>query len=388
MPEYIVYPIDTDPEDLAQLAYDELESSVPGWEAHEGNFETLLIAALSRIAADLRDVASDVPTSIFRYFGASIMGISPSVGAAAEATTTWTMVDNSGYTIPSGTLVGIPSATGLVAFEVTSDISVPNGSTTATGVTIRAVEIGTEPNGLNTTPQLIDSLTYVSSVALDAAVADGVDPETDDDYLLRLAQELQLMAPRPILPNDFVAIALRDDNVYRAIALDGYDPVGETYDNDKMVTIVPINASGAALTTDQKNNLKAALEAVREVNFVVNVMDPSFSEIDVTTEVTYLPGYEDTAALQAAVEAGLAEALSPLNWNQLVNEPLSSWLTDTKVRYLEVAEILNRIPGVRYVKSLTIGKDGGSQAASDVSLTGAAPLPQPGTFVVTVSAHT
>lgn len=387
MAEYITYPIDTDPQDLAQLAYDSLEASVPGWEAAAGSFESILIGALAQMAADVRDVASDVPTSIFRYFGANVMNIPPEEGVQSEATTTWTLIDSAGYTIPGGTLVGIPGPEGLIPFEVDGDITVPNGSATATDVVIRAIDSGALPNGLTGDATMIDSLSYVSSVTVTAEPSGGVDPETDDDYLNRLSAELQLMSPRPILPNDFAQIALRNENVSRCVAIDGYNPGDDTYNNDRMVTVVPLGLTGAALTSPQKSELDAELQALREVNFIVNVDDPDFSDIDVTAQVTYLPGYEDTAALAAAVDAALTEALDPLNWAPDLSQKASGWLNDSKVRYLTISDIIYNVPGVRYVKSLTIGKNGGTQGTADLTLTGPAPLPNPGTMAITAVAH-
>lgn len=387
MAEYITYPIDTDPLVLAQLAYDDLESSVPGWLAATGSFESILIGALAQIAADVRDVASDVPSSIFRYFGANVMNIPPEEGLQAEAVSTWVAVDSSGYTIPAGTLVGIPGAEGLIPFETDGDINIPNGSDTVTDVTIRAVDAGAGPNGMTGDATLIDSLSYISSVTATSAPAGGADPETDDEYLNRLSAELQLMSPRPILPADFAQIALRNQNVSRCVAIDGYNPGDSTYNNDRMVTVVPLGLTGAALTAPQKSALDAELQALREVNFIVNVDDPTFSDIDVTAEVTYLPGYEDTTALAAAVEAALTEALDPLVWGADLSQKGAGWLVDSKVRYLTISDLIYSVPGVRYVKTLAIGKDGGAQGTSDLTLTGPAPLPNPGTLVITAVAH-
>lgn len=387
MAEYITYPIDTDPQDLAQLAYDDLEAAVPGWEAASGSFESILIGALAQMAADVRDVASDVPTSIFRYFGASVMNIPPEEGVQSEAETTWTLIDSAGYTIPGGTLVGIPGPEGLIPFEVDGDITVPNGSSTATGVVIRAIDSGALPNGLTGDATMIDSLSYVSSVTVTAEPSGGVDPETDDEYLNRLSAELQLMSPRPILPNDFAKIALRNENVSRCVAVDGYNPGNDSYNNDRMVTVVPLGVTGGALTSPQKSELDAELQALREVNFIVNVDDPDFYDIDVTAQVTYLPGYEDTTALAEAVEAALTEALDPLNWAPDLSQKAAGWLNDSKVRFLTISDIIYSVPGVRYVKSLTIGKDGGTQGTSDLTLAGPAPLPNPGTMVITAVAH-
>jgi uncharacterized phage protein gp47/JayE len=62
------------------------------------------------------------------------------------------------------------------------------------------------------------------TVTLDAPTAGGVDAESDADYLDRLHELLTLLAPRPILPNDFAVLARTVAGVGRATAIDLYNP--------------------------------------------------------------------------------------------------------------------------------------------------------------------
>jgi hypothetical protein len=70
----------------------------------------------------------------------------------------------------------------------------------------------------------------------------------------------------------------------------------------------------------------------------------------------------------------VTDYLSPANFGQVPYGDQPAWVSDTKVRYLEVAEVINRTEGVWYVASLTI--NGGT---ADVALAAPAGLPQPGT---------
>jgi hypothetical protein len=54
------------------------------------------------------------------------------------------------------------------------------------------------------------------------------------------------------------------------------------------------------------------------------------------------------------------------------------------VRWLEVAEQINRTDGVNYISTLTIAKTGQALGTADVLMTGVAPLPKPGTIDGTV----
>ena len=71
------------------------------------NLDVWIIRAISQLASDNRNVASDVQDDIFRYFGSSLMGIQPVDATPAIGNTTWTLTDYLGHTIPAGTTVGI-----------------------------------------------------------------------------------------------------------------------------------------------------------------------------------------------------------------------------------------------------------------------------------------
>lgn len=230
MAKYITIPIDTDPEDLlaASIAY--MQSKFPGWQPHDGNLDTAILEATAALASDVRDLATRVPDSIFRILGASLFNLPPGEASGAVGNTTWTAVDTLGHTVVAGTHVGIRNATGdLVAFTVLSDVVIPPGSaaTTAGAVPIIAVSPGADSTGLGSIGgpvELIDPLIWVLNITIAGPTSGGVDAEFDDDYLDRLRSQLQLLTPRPILPQDFSVLARTIATVYRAVTIDNYNP--------------------------------------------------------------------------------------------------------------------------------------------------------------------
>jgi hypothetical protein len=378
MAEYIEPPITTEPDDLAEEAFAYLEDAIPGWLPAPGNLETWLVEANAQLAGELMDVASAVPTSIFRYYGATVLGLPPNEAQSATGTTTWTARDAAGYTIEAGTLVGIAAAGDeLLPFEVQSGTVIAPGATTATGVIVVAVDPGTDANGLTAAPEVIDPLDWVASVVLTgvpAATAGGVDEESDADYLDRLHELLGLLAPRPILPNDFAVLARSVAGVGRATAIDLYNPGPPVATNvPRCVTVVVAGDNGLAVGAGVKASVDALLQSLREVNFLVFVIDPTYTAIAVTFTFTTYPAYTP-ATVEAAAEAAVADYLSPANFGRPpYGDDPGVWIADTKVRYLEVAEVINRVEGVWYVASLTV--NGGTV---DVPLPGPGPLPMPG----------
>lgn len=381
---YIDVSVDTSPDNLATLAFDYMQEKFPGWSPAAANLDTVMVEALALIAAEVRDVASRVPRTIFRTYGASIMNILPLDAVAATGQTTWTMVDDAGYTIDAGTLIGLRAAGDvLTAFRTVNAVVVsPGNVTTAVGeVYIQAAELGVSGNGLGDPVELIDSLDYVELVSVTGPTTGGQDAESDDDYLGRLSDELQLLAPTPILPQDFAVLAkFNIAGVGRAIALDGYNPVDLSYLNERMVTVVAIDEAGNGVSAPIKAEISAYLESLREVNFVVNVDDPEYTIIDVDFEVVITPGF--TTAVATDVADALSDFLRPTLWG--LSETGSEWRNAPVVRYLEVAQVINQTSGVDYITTLLINKLGDTPATSDVIMAGAAPLPLPGTITGSV----
>jgi hypothetical protein len=381
---YIALPVTTDPEALASDAIAYLAAQQPGWVAREGHLETWMLRAFARMANESAKVAAQAPLAIFRYFGERLLDLPPLVGARAQASSTWTLTDTAGHTIPAGTTVGYrTSASSLVLLRTVADVVVPAGSnrTAAGAVLLEAVEVGGSVNGLPAAPLVVvDNLAAVAAVETTTVTAGGADAETESVYLDRLAAELQLLSPRPILPKDFAALARNEPYVGRAVAIDGFNRSDGSYGNARLVTVAAVDALGQPLTTSQKNTLRAKLDGAREVNFVVDVIDPTYTTVDITAQVVPLPG-ENVATVSKAVVSALMAFLSPAQWGG----PSPAWHNTTAVRYLTVAHVLNGVPGVDYVSGLQIASGGGQLATVDAVLFGAAPLPRVGALNVVIA---
>jgi hypothetical protein len=223
---YITVPIETDPDALAQDAFDFLEAKTNGaWEPHDGQLDTWQLEANARMAATLRDIASDVPDSIFRYFG-TLVGVPPIDGASATVTLTVNLGDTTGHTIPEGTHFAFTDVFGnLFEFASTIDVDAAPGATSV-DVVVAASDEGLSASGLGgtgTQMKVLDDYAFISSAVMQSATAGGVEPEDDSDYLSRLALNLRLMSPRPITADDFAALATNTPGVARALALDTFD---------------------------------------------------------------------------------------------------------------------------------------------------------------------
>ncbi len=379
MSTFVTVPVTTDPDDIADAAVAYLQSQIPGWELSDGQLEAWLIEAVARMTSEAAVIAAQVPAGIFAAFGARFLGITQRAGDKATTSSTWTGASTAGYTIPQGALVAYRTSgdTGVL-FAVSAAVTVPAGASSA-AVQLEATDVGAYANAVpaGTALELVDSLSYVTDVALTSATAGGADPESDVAYLARLRTELQLLTPRPILPADFAVLATRIAGVGRALAVSGYNPGDGTTSNERYVAVALATAAGAPVSGGVASAVQAYLDGLREVNFVVATFDPTFTTINVTYTVHVLTGYTASTVI-TAVTAAIGAWLSPAAWGGGDAIPPAWDAGQNVVRRLQLATVIAAVPGVDYIGSLTI--NGGT---GDVVMGGLAPLPTPGTITGT-----
>lgn len=158
-----------------------------------------------------------------------------------------------------------------------------------------------------------------------------------------------------------------------------------SYENQRTVTVFVLGKNASALTTEQRETLKAYLEERRELNFIIFVEPPSFNEVRATGTVHVLPGYTESAVV-ANVKLALENYLSAELYGNPNGTALgsSTWLNATQafgvVRYNQLIGVMEAVAGVAYVPSgstglaIGLGEAPGSKVA-DLTLVGPAPLP-------------
>lgn len=270
MAEPITVPVETDPEELVEIGRDVFRAAFPGWDPSRGDQVDWLLRACAYIIAEARDTASEVPTSIFRYLGRWLVGLSAIGEESAEVTATVTAVDSLGYTVPAGTRFRAKTTgDGGVVFTSILDVVIPPGSSaTADGEVQLVADV--PGSGGNFDPGIVgeplDSIPWITGVAFEdsggspVGASGGLDGETDDEYLERFARELQILTPAPILPGDIPPLVRRVPGVGRCLAINLYDPGTGTYDNEKTVTVVVMNDSGGPTSAPLKTAVENLLE--------------------------------------------------------------------------------------------------------------------------------
>lgn len=386
--------VELDEQAIAQQVFDDLATRSPGWVANDGNLDTWLIEAFAAVGAAIRTLAADVPAAIFRTYGTQILGIPIAPPLAAQGTAHIEVTDSQGYTIEAGTQIALyETGSTQVGFETASDLVIAPGAF-AGDVAISCLVDGAIGNGLSGQADVLDPIAWITLVTVAEPTYGGDDGETDNTYLDNLSILLKLVAIRPVLPQDFATIALQNPAVGRAIAMDGYNPDDGSWGNERMVTLILTDPNGLPVSADVKATIQTQLEAAREVNFVVNIMDALYENVDVTANANGFPQFRNSATASNIV-AELDNFLSPATWRlgtlsadmaagEVIPPPTTNYTPTTPagrqvVRLNEIIADVDRVSGVDWVNAVTI--DG---ATHDHTLGTPWTLPQAGAISATV----
>lgn len=370
---YIELPVTTDAATLQDQAIAAIQALLPGYVPYEGQLDVILLEELAEMVAEAATVFAQVPTAILQNFGTSVVNIPPESGTPAGATVTFTTVDDQGYTVPAGFLVGYQtSGNSVVPFQTVAPLTIEAGNTSG-DVEIQATVAGAFANGIPASTPLVatQTVSWLLSIQAATTTSGGADPETLTAYLNRLSTELQLLTPRPIVPSDFAVLAQQIAGVYRSYAVD-------LYAGERSCAVCPIDIDGNAVDSTEQAAVLAYLQSLREVNFVVEVISPTYTDVYVTYVVQALPGVS-TTDLESTINAALVDMLSPAAWAGGGETPPVWRIGENIVHYNSVVTTIGSQTGVDYVVSCFIGTTAAPTGTADVTLAGSAPLPNIGT---------
>jgi hypothetical protein len=374
--------------DASQLELESLaliEAAFEGWSPAEGDLLTWVTKIVSRLGAQIFDQASTTEEAMFKRFGETIARVPPVQAAPASVESTWEVVDKSGYEIPDGTRVLIEASGARQAgFVTVGDTVIAPESTKAT-ILLRAVEPGTENNGLSGPVTLSDSLSFVvepGGIVLEGVTAGGVDEETEEAYLGRLVETLRLLSISLIEPEDFETDARAIPDIDRCKCIRAYNAETKEAEVPLCVSVFPIDANGKAVSSEAKTALKERQEAKLLSGVLWFVANAEYLKVDVKASVEVAAGFDPEVVI-AAVKARLEEYFSPANWGKPTNGEGSGWINRTKVYRFELVSEIDRVGGVERVASVELAEHGKALGTADLTLKGVAPLTESGTFEVT-----
>lgn len=360
---------DRDAQQIYEDAVANLATYLPEWVPREGHTEVLLLESMALEVAESVFAINRLPGAVVEVM-LRLYGVERDPGTPPVVPVRFTVTDTNGHTIPAGVRVAVAiSSDSSLVFTTDAPLLVTAGS--LTGVVTATGELATSiANNLpaSSAVELLDSVAVVDAVALDAPIGGGSDPEDDEAWFTRGMQRFARLAETLVLPRHFIAAALERPEVTRAFAVDNYNSdagSGSPGSHAGHITVA-LYGNGANLSAAQKAEIVAAFDSQAQANLAVHAADPTITTVAVTAEVVGVPGFS-VEQVQANVSAALAAYLSPEEWG---------W--SATVYRNELIGLLDRVEGVERVTTITT-------PASDLTLTGVAPLAQLGTTTITVT---
>lgn len=394
---------------MMQTWFTAMQAAYPGYRPSLSSPEYVQAQVFASWAADTAAMCSAGSTELWRQYGTQLLGVPFEPGVAASAVATVTAVDTAGYTLPQGTQVTLTLNGAQLAFQTATTLTIPNGSSSGT-VTVVALQTGVAFNGATNPAQLVSQINWVSGVSVAAPASNGVDQESDDQYVQRLASTAQLLGYATVTAPDYAARALNwvplpatdQQEVGRATAIDGYDPTSNTLGNEREVTVCVTDANGLALNNDTLYGIGGSsgniitnpaqwgvagwLASFREMNFIVNVVSPNYTPVYVAVTLHAAPGFT-TATVQANVQSALLAYLSPPNFG-LPQGATVGWTNSQTVFHSRVEAIIQNTQGVDHVSLLAVDVNSHPTNTADLALPGPFPLPTSSVTTIPTSAIT
>lgn len=363
---------DVSDQQIVDTALANLALNLPGWVPNEANTEVVILEALALQMAEGIVAVNRLPGAVVIAV-LKLMGIEPDYGNPPNATATIVFGDTLGHEVPGGTRLALTLSDGTIVIFLVEPPGVVVAPGDDSGVVSLIGDVFTA--SANGTPEdtvltMVDRLTFVDSVTLASAAADGRDPESVDEYRDRGVARLSRLSDALVVPRHFTAAALEDANVAAALTIDNLDPQPghEEGDDPGHVTVAVLGEGGATLSGPAKAALEASMEERAVAMLEVHVIDATIVTIPVVTTVVKVPGGDDDA-VEASVQDAVNAYLDPLTWQ-----------FGSTIYLNEMISLIDRVDGVDRVVSVTI-----NGSAANFALTGIAALPNAGTVTVTVS---
>jgi baseplate J-like protein len=350
---------------------------IVGYEPLPAYQEVMILAVCAVLFSNTAQIAAVVLPAIFRQYGTELLKLAFNEGAYATAKTTWTIVPAEGVrTIEAGTQI----EAGGVGFRVEANTEV-KAKATSVELQVIAVARGAEYNKVSGLARQVNPYDFATEVQIIGETTGGAEPESDSEYLVRLAAQLQLQAPRPVNAADFAPFLLGAPEsvagvlVGRATSIDLYNAETKEENVPLCCTTWVTNREGVPFSKGENEALQEWVRGYLPQNFLAFVESPVDESIYVTSVVHVLAAYSAEGVV-ANVKAAIISLLSKGLWGNPEKQTTGSshWINETTVRYNTILGVIEAVPGVAYClegsAGLKIGTSASPTGTTDIVLSG------------------
>ena len=328
------------PNDLALQAIGLMEGARPGLVMRNGSPEMVLVEGLALAAADVSNAANQSMAEVAELLLSNFFQVPRRPGASAVGEVTVTFDSTVSTTIPAGTGFRLTE----FGVEVATTAEVTVASVLSVVLQVATVVPTTLVNGVGPGAgvDILDVIPNALSVAVTAAFAQGQDPESDSEYIVRARSRLARVTNSLVVPDHFEAFVREDGRASNALCVGAWDGVSVgTIGLDGGDVAVVTYGRGGNLDVSVRSELAAAMQAIAATGVTVHVVAAAVTSVPVTVSVKAMPGFA-SAEVSSAVEAAARGFLAP-----------ESWSIGADVVRNQLQDRITSLPQVDYVVSLT-----------------------------------
>jgi hypothetical protein len=217
--------------------------------------------------------------------------------------------------------------------------------------------------GANSINQLRSSHVYIDSCHNKEAAKGGGDEETIEQAIERGPTEQLKTKNRAVTNEDFETLTLESSTgIARAKTLPLFDPAKPDEETPGVVSIIAMPKGGGTLSTALRDAIREYLDTRRLVTAQLHVIDPEYITVDIEVRVSKTEE-ANTSALEDKVENVISEFLNPESGGDAQmavdyiegtdDERGSGWEFGRDIYLSELYELMERIPGVDHVETIT-----------------------------------
>jgi len=318
------------PVELASQAVEALQAALPDWLPRNASPELIFIEAVALAVADIVNAGNQAVAAVEEDILSRFYEIPRRPGAAATGQITVTFDSTVTTTIPAGT--GFLLVDYGVEVATTADVTVTASSSAVLAVS--TTESTTLVNGVGAGAALdvLDVIPNVLSVAVTGAFTGGADIEDDVAYTARARNRLARVTNSLVVADHYRSFVLEDGRAVNALCIPAWDGVATgTIGTDAGDVTVVTYGRGGTLSSGDKTDLAALMQAITYAGATVHVTDAAVTTVNVTTTIAAAPGYS-AAEAQAAAEDAIRAFLNPETWpvgDDVLVGALQAAITDT-----------------------------------------------------------
>lgn len=346
-------PLDVDPANIYLGSIELARLTMPEFTLRQGTPEDTIFQAMAYISGITAGAINRLPSRLMVGL-ANLLGYARYQGDRATVDATVTMINFDAATIALGTIVSwaYEEEDGEIfqyAFEVVDNVEIAAGTppTLASGtISLRSLVPGYMPTiPVGTSLTVITTNTAIQSVVTTDSFVNGIDPETDSEYLTSLTTYIQSLSSSISTANQAETSVLTSfREVARCKVYDRTDPGGSLLVGDPAepgFATVYVYGRGRLLTSGERAEIQTFLEEKISASIVQDVLDVNICGVGVRASVVYNNIWPETD-VSDDIDFVLESYLSPLQYPSF----------DSQIRANAVLSRVSRATGIIYVSSL------------------------------------